>query len=71
MADLYYRLNNNADSKGFYEVHSEKCYYYGKLTDYNNLGQHPNAKSAINLAKIFHTSKADGCYFCCSEEHKG
>ena len=59
----YYRVNNNPQNNGDHEVHEQSCTHYAGLTDYQELGDHPNCHSAVDIARLHH-NQVNGCFFC-------
>ena len=67
----YFCVNTNADENGNNEVHETgKCSHLPDVQNRHSLGEHPNCKSALAEAKKYY-AKADGCYWCCNDCHKG
>ena len=65
-----YRVNKNTDDNGYNEVHSEKCYLYNILSNFEDLGTFFNGIDAVNEAKR-KGYNGDGCGICSPEAHKG
>ena len=52
-----------------HEVHLPTCRFHS--TDSIDLGVYPNAVPAVEFAKRYYYSDADGCKTCCPEAHHG
>lgn len=63
-----YYVNNNKQSNGDYEVHSENCTYLPNIVSKKYLGEFSTCKSAVTEAKKTYT-KSNGCYYCSNECH--
>lgn len=63
-----YYVNENAQSNGDHEVHTEDCSFLPDVQNRKYLGTYTNCKVAVKEAKN-HFVSADGCYFCCKECH--
>ena len=68
MAKKFY-LNQNAQSNGDHEVHTEDCYRLPLVQNRIYLGLFDNCQQAIRKAKEYY-SQIDGCYYCCNACHK-
>ena len=67
---LYY-INLNKDLKGFNEVHESTCYFLQIAENKRFLGCFNNAIEAVSHAKKNGYLKADGCWYCSNEAHRG
>ena len=68
----YYYLNNNIDEHGYHEVHTESCPFLPEEQNLQPIGKFSSCKAAIIAARMAYPGKKfDGCYYCCSECHKG
>ena len=68
----HYYFNKNLDDKGRHEVHSEDCSYLPNPSNTTYIGYCSDCKEAIARASnMYPGEKFDGCYWCCSECHKG
>lgn len=63
-----YYVNNNAQSNGDHEVHSETCFYLQFVQSKNDLGYHDTCYTAVAKAKQTY-STADGCKHCSEPCH--
>ena len=64
-----YFVNDNAQSTGEHEVHTETCQYCPSPSNRTYLGNFYNCHDAVSRAKQYY-SNVDGCYFCCNPCHK-
>lgn len=65
-----YYLNNNQQSNGDYEVHSEDCKYLPYEHNRTYLGMFYNCKDAVAEAKrLYPYRKINGCYYCSNPCH--
>ncbi|TFD96437.1 hypothetical protein E2605_09735 [Dysgonomonas capnocytophagoides] len=65
-----YYLNNNQQSNGDYEVHSEDCKYLPYEHNRTSLGMFYNCKDAVTEAKrLYPYRRINGCYYCCNPCH--
>jgi hypothetical protein len=63
-----YYVNQNVQSNGDHEVHTENCVYLPSPLNRKYLGSFSNCKDAVNEAKKTY-SKSNGCKTCCNECH--
>ena len=66
---MRYYVNNNAQSTGEHEVHSENCFWLSLVTDKIYLGNFSSCAEALRAARVFY-SNVDGCIHCCRECHR-
>lgn len=68
----HYYFNDNTDSNGYHEVHTETCSFCPSVPNRTYIGYFSDCSEAIQsaTAKYPHMS-FDGCFFCCRECHKG
>lgn len=67
MPKLYY-VNQNSQSNGDHEVHTEDCSFLPNPENREYLGRFNNCCDAVNIAKQKY-STANGCYFCSNACH--
>lgn len=69
MAEYYVNTDNTNNPNHNHEVHKEGCWRMpsSKLT----LGNFTNAVPAVEKAKRYYYTDADGCVHCCPEAHHG
>ena len=67
----YYIINKNEDDKGRNEVHTTTCGHLPLVQNRVSLGYFSDGKAAVSYAKSIGWKKADGCYYCANEAHKG
>lgn len=71
MTKTYY-FNNNVDSHGKHEIHTEDCIYLEKTYNKTIIGDFKNCNDALKNTIFRHFPKRfDGCYYCCNECHTG
>jgi hypothetical protein len=58
-----YYVNNNSQSNGDHEVHSETCIYLSLIQSKKYLGEFYSCAPAVAEAKKTYV-KADGCAYC-------
>ena len=63
-----YYVNNEAQSNGDHEVHTESCFYYPEIKSKAPLGEHESCKEAVLAAKKVHY-QVNGCIHCCRSCH--
>ena len=64
-----YYVNDNAQSTGEHEVHTESCSHGPDPSNRTYLGNFTNCKDAVQKAKQ-HYDNVDGCYYCSELCHK-
>ncbi|WP_228520705.1 hypothetical protein [Flavobacterium sp. JLP] len=65
---MNYYVNQNAQSNGDHEVHTENCEYLPSLVNRNYLGDYSSCKPAVDEAKKTY-SQSNGCKTCCPNCH--
>ena len=67
-----YCINENQQSSGDYEVHTDECSFLPNTENRINLGWHLNCESAVKLAKETYPGNKlniNGCFYCCYTCH--
>lgn len=67
---MRYYVNNNAQTNGDHEVHTETCSYVPKAENRTYLGEYTSCAPAVAKAKTIHR-KSNGCYYCSRACHTG
>jgi len=65
---MKYYVNQNSQSNGDHEVHTENCQYLPILANRKYLGDYSSCKPAVDKAKKSY-SKSNGCKTCCPSCH--
>lgn len=60
---MIYYVNQNAQSNGDHEVHTDACSYVPDARNRTYLGPFDSCRPAVAEAKKFYR-KSNGCYFC-------
>jgi hypothetical protein len=63
-----YYVNQNVQSNGDHEVHTEDCRYVPSVSNRKYLGEYSSCKPAVTEAKKTY-SKSNGCKTCCPDCH--
>lgn len=66
-----YLLNKEKTDGRYNEVHTTSCNYLPTIYNQIDLGWHVNAKEAVSYAIRIGYESADGCFYCCKDEHRG
>ncbi|MGL6186126.1 MAG: hypothetical protein ACRC1T_12190 [Clostridium chrysemydis] len=67
-----YYFNNNTDSHGRHEIHTESCSHGPAIFNRTKIGSFSSCSAALRSAQNSYPLKSfDGCYYCCNECHKG
>lgn len=61
-------MNQNAQTNGDHEVHTDQCSHLPNFLNRRNLGFFRDCHDAVKKAKEY-DKDADGCYYCCNECH--
>lgn len=68
----HYYFNNNADTNGRYEIHTEDCAYLPSVSNRTYIGYCSNCNEALQRAQSQYPLKSfDGCYWCSKSCHRG
>lgn len=63
-----YYVNDNAQTNGDHEVHTQSCSYFPSRTTY--LGEYMTCTPAVAKAKTIYR-QSNGCYWCSRSCHTG
>ncbi|WP_272539676.1 hypothetical protein [Providencia sp. PROV197] len=66
---MKYYINTLIDEYAQYQVHRQDCSYLPKELNRLFLGDFKDSISAVEAAKAFSYSKANGCYWCCKDAY--
>ncbi len=66
-----YIINKEKTDGMYNEVHTTFCGHLPAVYNQVSLGWHADAVDAVKYAQRNGYPQADGCYYCCSEAHRG